>query len=198
MNMGQSYTDMCLLPIQDSSNILYWATLYQDKILIYSWSEKENQFFESVVNVDPYYKIDSNGKQCDSKEFAFWCIDMESIITAGWKGNSTIGFLWNAIYPTVKDNKTTYNTYIDGAIFELNKDGSIKKESYKRTYIINPNYSWLMGSTSPNNNGEIGIVSFYGNNNDVPIGVAFGKLINSTKWDMMSLINESFKTTYLF
>ena len=55
-----------------------------------------------------------------------------------------------------------------------------------------------MGSTSPNNNGEIGIVSFYGNNNDVPIGVAFGKLINSTKWDMMSLINDYSKLPIFF
>jgi hypothetical protein len=185
-------------PIQDPSDTLYWATFYENKMLVYSWSEKDNEFFENVVNVAPYYKIDSNGKQCDSKEFAFWCIDMESIITAGWKGNNTIGFLWNALYPIVKDNRTIYNTYIDGAIFELNEDGSVNSESYKRTYIMSPNYSWLMGSTSPNNNGEIGIVSFYGNNDDIPIGVAFGKLINSTKWDMISLINSTSKLPIFF
>jgi hypothetical protein len=187
------------VPIQSPSDILYWATLNdENKIIIYSWSEADNEFFANEFNVMPYYKIDSNGKQCDDKEFAFWCIDMESIITAGWKGNNTVGFLWNAAHPFVKNNRTVYNTYIDGAIFELNEDGSINSESYKRTFIINPNYSWLMSSTSPNNNGTIGMVSFYGNNKDIPIGVAFGKLINSTKWDMMSLINSTSKLPIFF
>lgn len=185
------------VPVQDPSDIMYWATLIGNGIKIYSWSENNNQFFANEVNVAPYYKIDNNGKQCDSKEFEFWCIDMESIITAGWKGNNTIGFLWNAAYPFVKDNRIIYNAYIDGAIFELNEDGSINNESYERTYIINPDYSWLMGSTSPNNNGEIGIVSFYGNNKDIPIGIAFGKL-NSTKWDMVSLINSTSKLPIFF
>ena len=185
---------------------LYWGTLLNnDKMRIYEWSEaaSSDNIKSKVISIPAWAPISKGDAKCGMRTSIFedrpinWCGRIDSKIRGGWMTNDMIGFLWTADSSSRTDpsEKIKYFTwpYVNSATFDVSS--GIDNATYLgRSYIWSPDYAWLYAAASPNKEGKIGLVAFYGNGIDVPPSLAFGVTDDLTKpvsWKMIQLKNST-------
>jgi hypothetical protein len=187
-------------PVQGAKNTMYWAThLENDKIRIYNWNESVSSDFvrfDDVTVKHPWTPIDPKkdplscpiNNQIDSGS---WCQKADSRISGGWFFDGVVGFLWNADAGNkTQHNFTITNSYIEGAMFNTTDDMNY----LGRPYIWSNTFDWLYGYTTPNRDGDIGIVAVFGGGEYYP-SVAVGVANNMSSyrettrfWEMVPIL----------
>jgi hypothetical protein len=185
---------------------LYWGThINNDKMRIYEWSETESSdnVKSKIISIPAWAPISKGDAKCGMRTGIFedrpinWCGRIDSKIRGGWMTNDMIGFLWTADSSSKTDpsEELKYFTwpYVNSATFDVSS--GIENASYLgRSYIWSPDYAWLYAAASPNKEGKVGLVAFYGNGIDVPPSLAFGITDDLTKpvsWKMIQLKNST-------
>jgi hypothetical protein len=162
---------------------------------IYQWNESYEKIKVQDRVIDGWNELSTEG--CDNqarysnieRQELWWCGNVDSRITSGWLFNDIIGFMWTANRSVSDSDGQRSMPYINSAIFDVSKNTSY----VGRSYLANPSYPWLYGSAVVNDRGDLGLVAFYGDNNESTINVAFG--LNNHKaqsdWKTMSLVNST-------
>jgi hypothetical protein len=119
-----------------------------------------------------------------------WCSRSDSRIQTGWISQNYIGFLWDADALTRTERNAVFPwPYINAATFDIKNN----MKYVGRPYIWSPNNAWLFASSAVNENGEIGILAYYGGL-DNPPSLAFGVVNDPTKsasLGMLSIANST-------
>src|SRR5215203_5960358 len=191
-------------PVQGAKDKMYWAThLTNDMMRIYEWSDQQPSTSIQTYDreIDPWFILEEGVGKCAPVTSIFegfilegnWCERADSRITSGWISGTQIGFFWNADAGSRTALGATFPwPYINAAIFDISNNNM----SYVgRPYIWHNDFPWLYVSAAVNENGEVGVVAYYGQPGTVNIpGVAFGarnQLDKAEAWNMTSLAISS-------
>jgi hypothetical protein len=197
-------TGITFTPVQGAKDVMYWANLDKggnDKMRIYSWKESESSSHVRHYDrsIAAYLPIPVwQGLECPVHKFtntnpegSKWCSRADSRISSGWFSHGIIGFLWNAAAgeETQHGFKTT-QPYIDGAMFDVMNN----MQNVGRSSIWSDTFGWLYGFTTPNEQGDIGVVAVFGGGDYPPsVGVGVGDIRNFKSnpdrfWEMVPMI----------
>ena len=154
-------------PIYNPDDVLYWAThITNDKIRIYNWSENSTSYKDVKfrdISIAPFSILRKNNTACDPANTDYrtnWCLRTDSRILTGWKNGDLLGFFWNADYKANNVyNKTFHFPYIEGATLKMTSEGF---EYVGRPYLYNTGTVFLYPSVAVNSKGEIGLLSYFG------------------------------------
>ena len=191
-------------PVQGAKDKMYWAThLTNDMMRIYEWSDQQPSTSIQTYDreIDPWFILEEGVGKCAPATSIFgefilegnWCERADSRITSGWISGTQIGFFWNADAGSRTALGATFPwPYINAATFDVSNNNM----SYVgRPYIWHNDFPWLYASAAVNENGEVGVVAYYGQPGTVNIpGVAFGarnQLDKAEAWNMTSLAISS-------
>jgi hypothetical protein len=190
-------------PVQGAKDKMYWAThLTNDIMRIYEWSDHQPSTSIQIYDreIDPWFVLEKGVGKCapaTSINGGFllegnWCERADSRITSGWISGTQIGFFWNADAGSRSALGATFPwPYINAATFDISNNMSY----IGRPYIWHNDFPWLYASAAVNENGEVGVVAYYGQPGAVNIpGVAFGVRNQPDKpeaWNMTSLAISS-------
>jgi hypothetical protein len=151
-----------LTPVQGARDTMYWATHLSNEFMrIYEWNEAEpwTEINQYDRRIDAWTTIRRGLAQCAGPTDSNWCGRTDSRITAGWVSGNLVGFMWNAGAGGGTTLGATFNwPYINAATFDLTNNMAY----YNRPYLWNNQFAWQYAHASPNNEGDIGIVAFYG------------------------------------
>jgi hypothetical protein len=186
-------------PVQGAKDKMYWAThLTNDMMRIYEWSDHQPSTSIQTYDreIDPWFILEEGVGKCAPVtsilgEFILegnWCERADSRITSGWISGNQIGFFWNADAGSRTARGATFPwPYINAATFDISNNMSY----IARPYIWHNDFPWLYASAAVNENGDVGVIAFYGQPGAVNIpGVAFGvrnQLDKAEAWNMTSL-----------
>jgi hypothetical protein len=165
------------VPVQGANNTMYWGTHLSNNLMrIYQWNESLP--WNSIVYYDrsipAWSKIEKGNGICPTgtNNSSNWCKREESALNMnGWVYGSTVGFIWNAAQGGKSIHNATFKwPYINGALFNITHD----MKYIERPYIWSPDFAWADGYISPNNNGDLGIIAFFGGGTDNHPSLAAG------------------------
>jgi hypothetical protein len=194
-----SMKDESFTPVQGAKDRMYWAAhLSNNQMRIYQWNESlpSTNVEYSDVHIPAWTRLGEGGGDCRGYH-GNWCGRADDTITSGWTTTAgVLGFFWNADKQQIpQDNLQFKHPYIDSAIFNVTS-GNIENITYiGRPYIWSPDFAWLYGYSSPNNDGDVGIAAFYGGGDKlekVNMAVGVGDSINGlppTSWKMDTALN---------
>jgi len=189
-----------ITPVQGANNTMYFGTHLTNEILrIYKWADTDPSTSIKVYDkkIPPWYVLNKGVGKCGivtetitfSQISGNWCQRADSRITGGWMSGNTIGFFWNADAGSKTQHGATFTwPYINAATFNIDNNMSY----VGRPYIWNPNFPWLYAYPSPQPDGKVGVIAYYGTNITIP-GVAFGVRNSpneSIAWNMTSIANS--------
>ena len=189
-------------PVQGASNRMFWATHISNEIIrIYEWNESDSwqKIKWKDVSIPSWSHLLQNNHECGIQTLSGgprsgnWCGHADSRITSGWIIDDKIGFFWNAAGRTL----TRYGTifpypYVNAAVFDLSNNTNY----VGRPYIWNSHYPILYAYSSPNRNGELGVIVYYGDGVQIPPSLSFSVLENnkfneSATWNSVPLVNST-------
>jgi hypothetical protein len=186
-------------PVQGAKDKMYWAThLTNDMIRIYEWDDHLPSTSIQIYDqeIDPWFILETGVGRCAPVTSIFagvvlegnWCERSDSRITSGWISGTQIGFFWNADAGSRTRLGATFPwPYINAAVFDISNNMSY----VGRPYIWHNDFPWQYASAAVNENGDVGVVAYYGQPGAVNIpGVAFGVRNQPDKaeaWNMTSL-----------
>jgi hypothetical protein len=176
-------------PVQGATDTMYWAVhVSNNHMRIYQWNESTAvvRTFDREV---PAWSFMTRGQgDCPGPDDINWCGRAMSKITGGWVANGLVGFLWNADKGGKSTNNATFPyPYINSAMFKI-KD-NMKYQG--RPYIWSPDFAWLYGFASPDNNGNVAVAAVYGGGIYYPSMAAgiLGPLSTTVpNWNMKQLV----------
>ena len=177
-------------PVQGAkSDKIYWATHNNNaEILIFEWDESLPWKGIKVYNrtIPPWAQIYMGTAKCGIQTSipssslpleSEWCSRSDSRIQTGWISQNYVGFLWDADALTRTERNAVFPwPYINTANFDLENNMSYMG----RPYIWSPNNAWLFASSAVNENGDVGVIAYYGGL-DNPPSLAFGVVDDPTK-----------------
>jgi hypothetical protein len=196
-------------PVNGAHEKMYWASHINNyEMKIYEWneSEKTDNIKYNIVEIPNWSPIRKGDLKCSDRPSigaeltSNWCGRIDSRIDSGWYSNNTIGFFWTAgektkpdISDLSKETKKFPFPYENAATFDVSN--GVENIKYEGTpYLWSYDFAWTYAAASPNKDGKVGLVAFYGNYVDVPPNLAFGITDDLTKpagWKMISLKNST-------
>ena len=182
-----SQKTMNFAPVQGATNTMYFAGhLSNSKMVIYKWTDTEDDPPERFIqNVLPW-KIQVNDYQCPMKDNSFnYCGNSLDKIMAGWiQPNGIIGFFWNVD----KNEEAGFPwPYVEAATFDTTKNMIY----VGRPLIWSKDFAYQYAFVSPDSKGNLGVIASFGGNNYNPsTAVAISSLGDSPPpWKFTPIVN---------
>lgn len=184
-----------IAPVDGSSDPVYFgAHLPSDNSMmrIYQWDEILDSFIFTDLSIEPWNSI-NNEEICSSMVETWWCkANTSSRIRSAWMFQDSINFLWNSLHSY--DEGITWIPYVDSATFNLDQDMQYER----KYYLADDAHAWMFASVSPNNEGELGVITFTYDATDPDqhvqplLDLAFGRFDTlDNKWQMMPIVESS-------
>jgi hypothetical protein len=179
-----------LAPVNEVGDTLYMGFhVSNNQTRIYRWQGDlpwQNITY-NTVGIPAWAPLSKSQTQCnpiDARIGENWCLRTDSRILTGWKLGQHVGFFWNANYNSTTETESKFEfPYINSATFNLTSNG---EEYVGRPYIYNLGTVFLYPTTAVNSNGEVGMLTYYGEEVFKP-SIVFGTTSNINEnlpWDM--------------
>lgn len=185
-------TIIMFTPVQGATNTMYWAShITNAQMKLYQWNESllSSGVKTFIRDIPPWTDMVRGLVNATGPDGNNWAARSDSRITSGWMANGLIGFLWNADRGGKSTNNATFPwPYINAATFKVSDNMTY----VGRPYMWSPDFAWLYGYISPDKNGNLGAVAFFGGGKFYP-SVALGMRATSSglsqSWNMRSMLN---------